>query len=98
MFRRKVQMIFQDPYQSLNPKDMIVDIVSEPLRIDGDHHDQEELLARTVEALEFAGLKPAETYLFKYPTELSGGRVSGRHRRAFILSPDFIVAGGPSPC
>lgn len=95
-FRRRCQMIFQDPYQSLNPKYMIVDIVAEPLRMIEAHLSGQEIEDRVVEALEFAGLKPGRDYLYRYPHELSGGQ---RQRVAiatvFIVSPDFIVADEP---
>lgn len=95
-FRKRAQMIFQDPYQSLNPKDMVIDIVAEPLIVNELGYSQEKIKQKVIEALEFAGLKPAESYLYKYPYELSGGQ---RQRVAiatvFILSPDFIVADEP---
>lgn len=95
-FRKRAQMIFQDPYQSLNPKYMIIDVVSEPLRLIDKHLTQEEIEQRTIEALEFAGLKPGGDYIYRYPHELSGGQ---RQRVAiaavFIVSPDFIVADEP---
>ncbi|GAU75944.1 oligopeptide/dipeptide ABC transporter ATP-binding protein [Fusibacter sp. 3D3] len=95
-FRKRAQMIFQDPYQSLNPKYMIIDVVSEPLRLIEKHLTQAEIKERTVQALEFAGLKPGEDYIYRYPHELSGGQ---RQRVAiaavFIVSPEFIVADEP---
>ena len=94
-FRRAAQMVFQDPYQTLNPRFTIADIVGEPLTIHklakGD-----ELKQRVQQALERAGLKPAATYLERYPHELSGGQ---RQRvaiaRAIVLEPSFIVADEP---
>lgn len=95
-FRKRCQMIFQDPYQSLNPKYMIVDIVAEPLRLIEKHLPEKTIEERVVEALEFAGLKPGRDYLYRYPHELSGGQ---RQRVAiaavFIISPDFIIADEP---
>ncbi|WP_207736346.1 ABC transporter ATP-binding protein [Fusibacter ferrireducens] len=95
-FRKRAQMIFQDPYQSLNPKYMIIDVVSEPLRLIDKHLTQSEIKDKTIQALEFAGLKPGEDYIYRYPHELSGGQ---RQRVAiaavFIVSPEFIVADEP---
>lgn len=94
-FRRSAQMVFQDPYQTLNPRFIIADIVGEPLTI---HRlaKGDELKRRVSLALERAGLKPAETYLERYPHELSGGQ---RQRvaiaRAIVLEPSFIVADEP---
>lgn len=94
--RQRAQMIFQDPYQSLNPKYMIIDIVSEPLRLNNKHLRESQIREKTIEALEFAGLKPGGDYLYRYPHELSGGQ---RQRVAiaavFIISPEFIVADEP---
>ncbi len=94
-FRRRAQMVFQDPYQTLNPRFDIFDIVSEPLKIHG-LATGEALQARVREALERAGLKPAETYWQRFPHELSGGQ---RQRvaiaRAIVLEPRFIVADEP---
>lgn len=94
-FRRRAQMIFQDPYQTLNPRFTIFDIVGEPLII---HRlaEGEQLRKRVVETLERAGLKPAEVYAERFPHELSGGQ---RQRvaiaRAIVLEPRFIVADEP---
>lgn len=95
-FRKKAQMIFQDPYQSLNPKFMIIDIVAEPLRFINKNFSEEEMEKRVIEALEFAGLKPGKDYLYRYPHELSGGQKQRVAIAAvFIISPDFIVADEP---
>ncbi|MBQ3963979.1 MAG: ABC transporter ATP-binding protein [Firmicutes bacterium] len=95
-FRKKAQMIFQDPYQSLNPRFTVFDIVTEPLILTHSKASlaEKELLA--IQALEFAGLRPAEDYLYRYPHELSGGQ---RQRvsiaTCFVMSPEFIVADEP---
>jgi peptide/nickel transport system ATP-binding protein len=91
-FRRNAQMIFQDPFESLNPRMTVYDTVAEPLRI----HNIPNETARVQRALEFAELLPAEQYFDQYPHELSGGQ---RQRvaiaRALVLDPDFIVADEP---
>jgi len=71
-FRRDVQIIFQDPFESLNPRMKVYDTVVEPLKIHG-IGDAEERYARVIEALERAELTPPETWLENYPHQLSGG-------------------------
>ncbi len=95
-FRQQAQMVFQDPYQSVNPRELVMDIVAEPLEI---HHlapNPQERQERVQLALEQAGLKPAKDYYYRYPHELSGGQ---RQRVALaasiIMRPDFIVADEP---
>jgi oligopeptide/dipeptide ABC transporter ATP-binding protein len=96
-FRQKAQMIFQDPYQSLNPRFNVYEIVTEPLLFGVSKKlsmTEKEKLA--IQALEFAGLRPAVDYLYRYPHELSGGQ---RQRvsiaTCFIMSPELIVADEP---
>lgn len=96
LFRKRAQMIFQDPYQSLNPKFMVMDIVAEPLQLTHQNIAPSEKERRVIEALEFAGLKPGRHFLYRYPHELSGGQ---RQRvsiaTCFITDPEFIVADEP---
>lgn len=95
-FRQKAQMIYQDPYQSLNPRHCIIDIVAEPLEVNGLIKTGEEREKKVKEALEQAGILPAEDFYYRYPYELSGGQ---RQRVAIasslILHPEFIVADEP---
>jgi len=94
-FRSRAQMIYQDPYQSLNPKDSVFDAVAEGPRIHRRFGAGElgELVER---ALEDSGLRPASDYMRRYPHELSGGQ---RQRvaiaSAIVLSPRFVVADEP---
>lgn len=95
-FRRRVQMIFQDPYESLNPRLTIFETVAEPLLVQniGSLQEREE---RVAVLLEKVGLMPAGSFLFRYPHELSGGQ---RQRvaiaRALVVEPRFIVADEPT--
>jgi oligopeptide/dipeptide ABC transporter ATP-binding protein len=93
--RRKIQMVFQDPYESLNPTQTIGEIVAEPLLVHG-MSGTPDRDARVRKALEDAGLKPADAYLTRYPHELSGGQ---RQRvviaAALVLEPEIILADEP---
>jgi peptide/nickel transport system ATP-binding protein len=95
-FARKVQVIFQDPYQSLNAHLSIFDAVCEPLVIHG-IGNRAQRLENVCAALATAGLQPAERYLDRYPHQLSGGQ---RQRvaiaRAMVLKPLFLIADEPT--
>src|SRR3989475_10558311 len=69
--RQKLQIIFQDPYESLNPKHSVYDIVAEPLIVNGLGRNRAETEARVEQALADAGLRPPKDFLFRYPHELS---------------------------
>ncbi|KZE47515.1 hypothetical protein AV540_19150 [Brevibacillus parabrevis] len=91
--RRRMQMVFQDPYASLNPKKTILQILTEPLRVH-DLYSPDERVKKASEILQIVGL--SDYHLHSYPHEFSGGQ---RQRigiaKAVILQPDLIVADEP---
>jgi peptide/nickel transport system ATP-binding protein len=95
-FRRRAQMIFQDPYESLNPRHTIFDTVAEPLVVQGIGNVIERQ-ERVAELLHLVGLSPPATVMFRFPHELSGGQ---RQRvaiaRALVVEPRFVVADEPT--
>jgi oligopeptide/dipeptide ABC transporter ATP-binding protein len=94
--RREMQIIYQDPYESLDPRYRVRDTVAEPLLIHGIGGKAAERDALVVQALVQAGLEPPELYLDRFPHELSGGQ---RQRvaiaAAMVLKPKLLLADEP---
>ena len=94
--RRKLQMIYQDPYESLDPRFRVQDAVEEPMLVHGIGSPGRSARDLAISALERAGLVPAEQFLDRYPHELSGGQ---RQRvtiaAALVLGPDLLLADEP---
>src|SRR6056297_542947 len=93
-FRKKMQMIFQDPYASLNPRERVIDIVTAPMRLHKMAENHEDALAQGIEILRRVGIR--EEQISRFPHQFSGGQ---RQRigiaRALAVRPSFIVADEP---
>ena len=94
--RQKMQIIFQDPYESLNPKQSVYDIIAEPLVVNNLGATEAEREKRVEKALDDAGLRPPKDFMWRYPHEVSGGQrqrvgIAG----ALVLEPEFLVADEP---
>lgn len=95
-FRRTVQIIFQNPFDTFTPRDTIEKILIRPLKLHKIGKNDEERKEKCIEILESGGLKPAEEIMKRYPHELSGGQLQRVSiLRSMLFNPEFIVADEP---
>ena len=94
-FRRRAQLMFQNPFEALNPRFTLYRTLAEPLIIHG-WRQEDERRARVLETLERVNLQPQPFFLDKYPHQLSGGQLQRVVlARALVLRPDFLIADEP---
>ncbi|MGF7057778.1 oligopeptide/dipeptide ABC transporter ATP-binding protein [Brassicibacter mesophilus] len=95
-FRRLVQIVFQNPYDSFTPRDTIEEILMRPLKLHSIGKSKEDKRRMCLETLEFGGLRPAEDIMKRYPHELSGGQLQRISiLRAMLVEPKVVIADEP---
>ncbi|MBQ1395796.1 MAG: ABC transporter ATP-binding protein [Eubacterium sp.] len=95
-FRRQVQMVFQNPFDTFTPRDTIAKILMRPMKIHGIGASDDERWQKCCEALEANGLTPADDIMERFPHELSGGQLQRISIiRSMFLEPSFIIADEP---
>lgn len=95
-FRRTVQIVFQNPFDTFTPRDTIEKILMRPLKLHEIGKNDEERREKCIEVLESGGLKPAEEIMKRYPHELSGGQLQRISiLRSMLFDPQFIIADEP---